>query len=75
MFFTVKITYISQESLTGWWWWHMPFIPALGRQGQVDLCEFEASLVYGVSSRTVRATQRNLSQKQTNKQEFLSHKG
>ena len=25
---------------------------ALGRQRQVDLCEFEASLVYRVSSRT-----------------------
>ena len=24
----------------------MPLIPALGRQKQVDLCEFEASLVY-----------------------------
>ena len=28
------------------WWWHTPLIPALGRQRQVDLCEFEASLVY-----------------------------
>ena len=37
----------------------MPLIPALGRQRQVDLCEFEASLVYRVSSRTARATQRN----------------
>ena len=26
------------------------FIPALGRQRQVDLCEFEASLVYKASS-------------------------
>ena len=30
----------------------MPLIPALGRQSQADLCEFEASLVYKVSSRT-----------------------
>ena len=37
----------------------MPLIPALRRQRQVDLCEFEASLVYRVSSRTARATQRN----------------
>ena len=37
----------------------MPLIPALGRQRQVGLCEFEASLVYIVSSRTVKAvTQR-----------------
>jgi hypothetical protein len=36
----------------------MPLIPALGRQQQAD-SEFEASLVYRVSSRTARATQRN----------------
>jgi hypothetical protein len=34
----------------------MPLIPALGRKRQVD---FEASLVYRVSSRTARATKRN----------------
>jgi hypothetical protein len=28
-------------------WWHTPLVPALWRQ--VDLCEFEASLVYKVS--------------------------
>ena len=33
----------------------MPLIPALGRQRQIDLCEFEASLVYKASSRTARA--------------------
>jgi hypothetical protein len=37
-----------------------PLIPALGRQRQEDLCEFKASPVYRVSSRTARATQRNL---------------
>ena len=30
----------------------MPLIPAIRRQRQVGLCEFEASLVYRVSSRT-----------------------
>jgi hypothetical protein len=30
----------------------MPLIPALKRQRQVNLCEFEASLVYRESSRT-----------------------
>ena len=39
----------------------MLLIPALGRQRKVDLCEFEASLVYRMSSRTARTvTQRNL---------------
>ena len=38
----------------------MPLIPALGRQKQVDLSEFKASLVYKVSSRLARTvTQRN----------------
>ena len=27
-------------------WWRTPLIPTLGRQRQVDLCEFKASLVY-----------------------------
>jgi hypothetical protein len=35
------------------------FISALRRQTQEDLCEFKASLVYRVSSRTAKATQRN----------------
>ena len=39
----------------------------VGRQRQVDLCEFEASLLYRVSSRTARATQRSTVSK-TNKQ-------
>jgi hypothetical protein len=43
----------------------MHLIPALGRQRQVDL-EFKVCLVYRVSSRTARATQRNpVSTKQT----------
>jgi hypothetical protein len=29
------------------------------RQRQADLCEFETSLIYRMSSRTARATQRN----------------
>jgi hypothetical protein len=46
-------------------WWHMPLIPAVGRQRQVDFW-FEGKLVYGVSSRTARAIQRNPVSKQTN---------
>ena len=37
----------------------MPLIPELRRQRQVDLSEFEASLVYIASSRTAKAAQRN----------------
>jgi hypothetical protein len=38
-------------------WWRTPLIPALRRQRQA-ISEFEDSLVYRVSSRTARATQR-----------------
>jgi hypothetical protein len=48
-------------------WWRTPLIPALGRQRQED-SEFEASLVYRVSSRTARATQRNPVSKNKTKQ-------
>ena len=42
------------------WQWPVPFILALRRQRAENLCEFEASLVYKVSSRTARdVTQRN----------------
>jgi hypothetical protein len=50
------------------WWRLTPLIPTPGRQRQVDLCEFKASLVYRVNSRTARATLRNPVSK-TNKQE------
>jgi len=36
-----------------------PFNPRTRMQSQDDLCEFEASLAYRVSSRTAMATQRN----------------
>ena len=39
-------------------WWLTPLVPALGWQRQVDLCEFEASLVCRANSRTARNTQR-----------------
>ena len=33
----------------------MPLIPALGRQKQADLCEFEVSLIYIVNSKDSQA--------------------
>jgi hypothetical protein len=39
-------------------WWRTPLIPVLGRKRSRWISEFEASLVYRVSSRTSRATQR-----------------
>jgi hypothetical protein len=43
-------------------------IPILGRQRQVVFCEFEASLVYRVRSRTTRTIQRNCLKMQASKQ-------
>ena len=45
----------------------MPLIQHSGKQRQADLCKFKTSLVYRMSSRTAKDTQRN-SIKQTNKQ-------
>lgn len=39
--------------------WCKPLIPAVRRQGQAGLCEFEVSLVYSTNSRTARDTLRN----------------
>lgn len=44
------------------------FIPALGRLMQPDLCEFEGSLVYSMSSRSAKATQTNPISKNRTKQ-------
>ena len=33
----------AKKNYSGRQWWHMPLIPALGKQRQVDLCEFKAS--------------------------------
>ena len=58
-------------------WWHTPFIPALGRQRQVDLWEFKASLIYTATPRTARAIQRgpvsktNQPTQQTNKSCYI----
>ena len=47
----------------------MPLVPVLRRQSQAD--GFETSLVYSMSSRTARHTQRNPISKQTNKKPRL----
>jgi hypothetical protein len=41
----------------------MPLILPLRRQKQVALCEFKVSLVYRVSSRTARATEKSCLEK------------
>jgi hypothetical protein len=58
---------LLKQKIGSWAWWRMPLIPALGGRGR-RISEFQASLVYKVSFRTARATQRNpVSKKQTNK--------
>jgi hypothetical protein len=47
-------------------WWHPPLIPHLGGRGRW-ISEFEASLVYRVSSRTARTTEKNPVSKKQNK--------
>jgi hypothetical protein len=40
-------TFTKKHSLA---WWHMPLIPALGRQNLVAICKFKANLIYISSS-------------------------
>lgn len=58
----IRITQKSQA------WGHTPWIPAFGRQSQVDLCTLEVSMLYKVSSRRAGATWTGstLEQKQRN---------
>jgi hypothetical protein len=48
----------SRSEAVGRAWWRTPLIPALRGRGR-QISESEASLVYRVSSRTARVTQRN----------------
>ena len=50
---------LNISEIVRWWWRVPPLIPALRRQRQADLCEFNANLVYKTSSKTTGATQRN----------------
>lgn len=51
-----------------------PLIPALRRQRQVGLSEFEATLVYKVCSKTNRATHKNPESKTNKNKEKKSSK-
>jgi hypothetical protein len=66
------VTKETKKQATAGQWWRTPLIPALRRQSSGGrgrrISEFEASLVYRVSSRTARATQRNPVSKNKNKQ-------
>lgn len=55
----------KQTSHCRWAWWCTLLIPAPRRQRQVDLFEFETSLVYAVSFRPVRNTETPCLQNQT----------
>jgi hypothetical protein len=48
----------------------MPLIPALKRQRQEVLCEFEASLIFRETSRTTRAAWRNPFLKKKNQEDL-----
>jgi hypothetical protein len=59
--------FVIYRGVTAGQWWRTPLIQHLG--GRVSrISEFKASLVYRVSSRKARGTQRNPVLKQTNKQ-------
>jgi hypothetical protein len=54
-FLLIKCLSVRQKDKKTGQWWPKPLIPVLGRQRQ-EISDFEASLVYKVSSRTARAT-------------------
>ena len=55
------------------WWCCTLLVPALGRKRQayLYLCEVETNLIYRVSSRTARVTQRDFVLKTKNKNKRL----
>jgi hypothetical protein len=68
----MRSVFFKQNLLPAGQWWSMPLILVLRRQ--VDFCEFEASLVYKVNSRTARTvTHRNPVLKNRTKQKKTKH--
>lgn len=55
----IKIMGQEEICITAKWWWPTPLTPAAWRKRQVDLCEYKVSMVYRVSPRADRTTQRN----------------
>jgi hypothetical protein len=62
------------KGILGRAWWHTPLIPAHNKGRGRWISEFEASLVYKVSSRTARAIQRKTKQKQKKGHPWLCSK-
>jgi hypothetical protein len=64
--YTQKITntliYEIKINKSGGQWQCMPLISSLGRQRQINVCEFKDSQVYKLSYKTARATQKNMFQ-------------
>ena len=50
---------LSRKQKLGPGGWGVPLIPAFGKQRQMDLYEFEATLVYRANSRRPKDIQRN----------------
>jgi hypothetical protein len=55
------------------WWSHAPLNPALRRQWETGLCEFEANLIYRASFKPARATQRDLLPKKKKTKKLLTY--
>lgn len=49
----------TRKYLWSWVWWHTPLVTEVRRQTKDSLREFEACLIFRVSSATAKATQRN----------------
>ena len=70
----VQLLCFVKKIVSAGWEGHMPLIPALRKQKQVDLCEFEVSLVYIASSRTARAIEGDPVSKNKTKQNKTTQK-